>query len=185
MPTKVILYGEEYNKKKLTLNKVKSDSTGWLTYYTDADSKKWIEEYPHSEYHGGGPPQLRQLDAFPWEQFGTRQFRFKVEYFQINGIGNIPGLIICSGHGYDLRTYCCKNCGELFVADFQSFDGASNDLKTIIAEKFCPNCGDSLQLTLVSYPDNIFYEGTLLKNNNTIDKVNFERTELKEVWTIN
>ncbi len=182
---KIILQGEEYNRKKPTLNKVRSDSSGWLTYYIDADSKKWVEEYPHSEYHGGGHPQLRQLVAFPWEQFSIKQFRFKTQYFTIDGIWNIPGLVICSGHGYDLRTYCCKNCGELFVADFETFQTDQNDLKALVIGKFCPKCGDNLSTTLVTYPDNIVYEGALLKNNNTIDRLNFETTELKVVWTLN
>ena len=30
-------------------------------------SEKWILEYPNSEYHGGGAPQLRLIQKFPWE----------------------------------------------------------------------------------------------------------------------
>lgn len=182
--TNIILTGEEYRKKKTTLNKVCSDPSGWLNYYTDADSNKWIEEYPNSEYHGGGSPQLRQVTVFPWEQFRKREYQFKKEYYQIKGFWNITGYIICAGHGYDLRTYCCKKCGELFAVNFESICGDENSIRALVNGKFCPNCGVKLNTTLVSYPEHIFHEGTLLENSNTIDRVNFKQTELKEVWSL-
>lgn len=177
----IILQGKEYNEKKSTLTKVQSESSGWITYYVDSDSKKWIEEYPQSENHGGGLPQLRQLEKFPWEQFSIRQFRFKTEYFKINGIWNIEGLIICSGNGYDPRTYCCINCGELFVIEFSN---GPRDVNVLTAGKFCPRCGVSLSESLMSYPENILYQGTLLKNSNLIDKLNFDKTELRDVYVL-
>jgi hypothetical protein len=50
------------------LRKVKTDNHKWLIYYIDeANNQKWVKEYPESEYHGGGLPQLRELPRFPWE----------------------------------------------------------------------------------------------------------------------
>lgn len=97
-----------------------------------------------------------------------RQFRFRKEYFSINGIYNIPGLIISTGHGYDFKTYCCKNCGEIFVADLGAFRFQQIDLNTICKGKACPNCNDILENCLVKYPENIFYNGGILKNSNSI-----------------
>jgi hypothetical protein len=90
-----------------------------------------------------------------------RQFKFKKEYFQIKGIHNIPGLIICSGFGYDLKTYCCKTCGEIFVIDGQLFKLTGYDLIRITNHKSCPTCGTNLDDNLVSYPENVFYKGTV------------------------
>ena len=64
----VILSGKEYIKKKKELTKIQTDASGWLIYYLDRNLKKWIEEYPNSEFHGGGNPQLRLIDKFPWDK---------------------------------------------------------------------------------------------------------------------
>ena len=53
--------------KKILL-KIGTDETGWLVYFVDRDSNRWVEEYPNSEYHGGGNPQLRLIEKFPWEE---------------------------------------------------------------------------------------------------------------------
>lgn len=38
---------------------VSSQSGGWDTLYRDpADGRYWERTYPHSEWHGGGPPTL-------------------------------------------------------------------------------------------------------------------------------
>ncbi|HET9057246.1 MAG TPA: Imm27 family immunity protein [Chitinophagaceae bacterium] len=64
----IILKGSELNEKKPSLKKVEVDKVNWKVYYLDEKTnEKWVEEYPHSEMHGGGPPQLRLLDKFPWE----------------------------------------------------------------------------------------------------------------------
>lgn len=64
-----IIQGEEFYKKRDTLKKLKVDNVNWVVYYFDeVNSEKWIEEYPFSEMQGGGPPQLRQLNYFPWEE---------------------------------------------------------------------------------------------------------------------
>ncbi|WP_367752668.1 Imm27 family immunity protein [Flavobacterium sp. WC2430] len=63
----LILIAEKLIEKKKSLTKVGTDESGWSTYYVDEDSRKWVEEYPNSENHGGGLPQLRLLDHLPWE----------------------------------------------------------------------------------------------------------------------
>ena len=112
-----------------------------------------------------------------------RQFRFKREYFQIKGIYNIPGLIICSGFGYDLRTYCCKTCGEIFVIDGQLFK-LKGDLIEITNHKSCPTCGTSLYNNLAKYPENVFYKGAIHPVVNDIDTLHFEQTEVIETYEI-
>jgi len=38
------------------------DPSGWDTLYRDPkDGRLWELTYPHSEMHGGGPPELRHL----------------------------------------------------------------------------------------------------------------------------
>lgn len=113
-----------------------------------------------------------------------RPFRFKREFFEINGQHNIPGLVISSGHGYDFRTYCCKFCGEIFVVDFELIHGQEEGLFGIVAEKNCPQCKSSLASTLVAYPENLYFKGTLMINENSINKAFFSDTELVEVYEI-
>jgi len=44
------------------LAKIRSDSTGWDSLYRDPhDGRYWELVYPHSELHGGGPPELRNI----------------------------------------------------------------------------------------------------------------------------
>ena len=58
----------EMYKKLDTLEEIKVDSENWVIYYLDeATGEKWQKEYPHSECHGGGVPQLRSIKKFPWE----------------------------------------------------------------------------------------------------------------------
>jgi immunity protein 27 of polymorphic toxin system len=65
---KIIEGGEEFYRKIETLKEVKIDALNWVSYYVDESSgEKWAKEYPHSEYHGGGAPQLRSIEKFPWE----------------------------------------------------------------------------------------------------------------------
>jgi hypothetical protein len=62
-----ILKGDELSIKKTLLQKVRIDAN-WVVYYLDEKkNEKWVEEYPHSEMHGGGPPQLRLIEKFPWD----------------------------------------------------------------------------------------------------------------------
>ncbi|WP_016989084.1 Imm27 family immunity protein [Flavobacterium sp. ACAM 123] len=65
--TDKILEGEELIEKKKLFQKIKTDESGWNTWYIDENFNKWIEEYPNSELHGGGSPQLRLIAKFPWE----------------------------------------------------------------------------------------------------------------------
>jgi hypothetical protein len=64
----IVLRGNELNEKKSFLKKVKVDNVNWKVYYIDEEgNEKWVEEYPYSEMHGGGPPELRLIEKFPWE----------------------------------------------------------------------------------------------------------------------
>ena len=113
-----------------------------------------------------------------------RQFRFINELFAINGIYNIPGLIILSGHGYGFKTYCCKTCGEIFVVDNESLRLEKQDMISICKNKTCPQCNDPLETCLVNYPENIFHDGKLLKNNNQISKSNSADIVLREMYVL-
>lgn len=63
-----IIKGVELVLKETQLKKIKTDSVNWVVYYLDEINKeKWVKEYPESEYHGGGAPQLRLIDKYPWE----------------------------------------------------------------------------------------------------------------------
>ncbi len=42
------------------LESIAIDSSGWDRLYRDpSDGRLWERTYPHSEMHGGGPPQLK------------------------------------------------------------------------------------------------------------------------------
>ncbi len=44
------------------LKTISIDGKNWLTTYEcPVTSIQWLEDYPHSEYHGGGSPRLRRL----------------------------------------------------------------------------------------------------------------------------
>ena len=44
------------------LERVRVDHEKWEVEYIDEKTgEKWIMDYPHSEYHGGGPPRLRRI----------------------------------------------------------------------------------------------------------------------------
>jgi hypothetical protein len=61
-----IITGEEFYRKRTQLKLV--EQVNWENYYLDeVTGEKWIEEFPQSEMHGGGIPQLRLLGKFPWE----------------------------------------------------------------------------------------------------------------------
>jgi hypothetical protein len=63
-----IIKGIDVESKEIQLKKVKTDSIKWLVYFLDEKTlEKWVKEYPDSEYHGGGSPQLRLIEKFPWE----------------------------------------------------------------------------------------------------------------------
>jgi hypothetical protein len=69
---KQVLTGEELYKKKAVLKKIRTDSVNWIIYYMDeVRNEKWLEEYPYSEMQGGGPPQLRKIAYYPWEEKDT------------------------------------------------------------------------------------------------------------------
>lgn len=46
------------------LEKGEVDNRQWsVMYRCPQTGRLWLLDYPHSEYHGGGAPRLRQLDA--------------------------------------------------------------------------------------------------------------------------
>jgi hypothetical protein len=112
-----------------------------------------------------------------------RKFRFKKELFTINGIYNIPGFIITSGHGYNFKTYCCKNCGEIFVVQIAFLHNNKTEEENI-NHNHCPKCKVILKGNLVDYPENIFYNNRILKNDNLIDRNHFDNTEILEVYLL-
>ena len=59
---------------KTYLVKVGRDASGWNTLYRDpTDGRYWELIYPQSELHGGGPPELRNLDVQEANQkYGTQ-----------------------------------------------------------------------------------------------------------------
>jgi hypothetical protein len=62
----IIIAEEVFYEKRDKLKLVKQ--LNWENYYLDKKTgERWIEEYPHSEMQGGGPPQLRLIEKFPWE----------------------------------------------------------------------------------------------------------------------
>jgi hypothetical protein len=63
-----VIEGLELEAKEKQLKKIKTDSENWLIYYLDEKSlDRWVKEYPNSSHHGGGAPQLRKIEKFPWE----------------------------------------------------------------------------------------------------------------------
>ncbi len=47
------------------LDQVEVRADGWEVVYRCASTGvRWLEDYPHSEEHGGGPMRLRQLPEF-------------------------------------------------------------------------------------------------------------------------
>jgi hypothetical protein len=113
-----------------------------------------------------------------------KKFRFKTEYFKINEIYNIPGMIICSGFGLCYETYCCKNCGEIFVLDLERLNHHKTNFENFMNSKFCPICNIELKTNIAKYPENIFVENKVLVNKNEINKTNFEKTELIDIYEI-
>ncbi len=46
------------------LEKLEVDTAQWtVRYVCPQTGRPWLMDYPHSEYHGGGSPHLRQLQA--------------------------------------------------------------------------------------------------------------------------
>ena len=76
------------------------------------------------------------------------QYRFKTQLFSINGIHNIPGLVINSGYGYRFQTFCCKECGEIYVANLESLENKKFPLMSISEHENCPNCNSILKNSL-------------------------------------
>lgn len=65
-----ILTGQQLNEKLKSLKQVGGDEN-WNIFFVDLDGTKWRKSYPNSGYHGGGAPELTQIDYFPWEENGN------------------------------------------------------------------------------------------------------------------
>lgn len=64
----IILEGRDLDAKIRSLEKVKIDPDFYRTYYRDAETgEKWVLEDLFTATVGGGPPQLRMIERFPWE----------------------------------------------------------------------------------------------------------------------
>jgi hypothetical protein len=101
-----------------------------------------------------------------------------------NGVYNIPGYVLDSGgFGYAYKTYCCKNCGEIFVLNLELLFHLKTTVEKLSEEKSCPACNENLQAILVGYPENILHEGKFFKNTTLISRTNSE-TELLEVYEL-
>ena len=113
-----------------------------------------------------------------------KHFRFKTEYFNIDGIYNIPAFVISSGFGLCFETYCCKNCGEILVLDMERLYHRKTNFEDFINSKFCPKCKTQLKNNIVKYPENIFIENKIFVKKNEINTTNWENTKLIEVYEI-
>jgi len=74
-----ILTGEDFNQKKKSLKEIRTDESDWNIYFQDENFKKWVQEYPNSENHGGGQPQLRLIKKFPWEENPSKE-KYKLNF---------------------------------------------------------------------------------------------------------
>ena len=45
------------------LDKLEIDQANWtIRYRCPATGAHWLQDYPHGESHGGGPPRLHRID---------------------------------------------------------------------------------------------------------------------------
>ncbi len=67
---------DDYAREHLT--ELEVDAVNWTVRYCCPDTgRPWLLDAPHSGWHGGGPPRLRQLDAAgePVDEPGRDPFR--------------------------------------------------------------------------------------------------------------
>ena len=100
--------------------------------------------------------------------------------------------LISDTHGYldEQVIEHFKNCDEIWhCGDFGSIEWVNQlkskleavNNKAIIRGVYGNIDGQDIR---AYYPENLFYNGTVLKNNNTIDKLHFEKTELVEAYVL-
>lgn len=66
----LILKGDELKKKLLNLKKIQVDTDYYRTFYMDENTcEKWVYEHLFPD----GPPQLRMINQFPWEDHRKEQ----------------------------------------------------------------------------------------------------------------
>ena len=138
----------------------------------------WFNATESKPHNVSGNAKIRCVNSMK-----KRNFRFKRELFSINGTNNIPGLIIISEFGYGFETYCCKNCGEIFVIDNELLFHKKIDVEKLCEEKLCPKCKAELKITLLKYPENILHDGKVFTQKK-IEKFNPENNELIETYYI-
>jgi hypothetical protein len=128
-----ILKGEDLIAKKEILKKIATDESGWNIYFVDKDSNRWIQEYSGSEYHGGGQPQLKMIEKFPWEQ----NQNYKLDFFIVRNIINDfdPCALMQSG-GQDDEYDSISNKVLSFVYNKKSFDLTINDIYKELINNF-------------------------------------------------
>ena len=55
-------HGQEATEFAKKLTEITVDAREWkILYRCPACGTSWIKTYPHSEYHGGGPPELDRI----------------------------------------------------------------------------------------------------------------------------
>lgn len=79
------LSGEEAHRYTRHLVELRDDAQAWETEFECPNvHARWLLDYPHSEYHGGGPSRLRRLPLTP-DRKGMRQ-----EVRELATLGPLP-----------------------------------------------------------------------------------------------
>jgi hypothetical protein len=131
--TNTILKGEELSSKKKFLLKIGTDETGWLVYFVDRDSNRWVEEYPNSEYHGGANPQLRLIEKFPWEENRNHKADFLIVQKIINEFD--PCGLIEAGAPIDEYEFMTNKILS-FVYNKKNFEEVTQNISKELVENF-------------------------------------------------
>jgi len=58
------------------------------------------------------------------------------------------------------------------------------EFSDLITDKSCPKCAADLRTSLLEYPEYIFYNGKVHRNEMNFDKSTFDQTELIETYII-
>jgi hypothetical protein len=114
----------------------------------------------------------------------TAKFPFKRVMCKAGGVYNIPGVLVLSGHGYDLRSYMCDRCGSVVVIDHELLHWEKTDVRGLVRSLRCPSCECELEGSLTEHPQHVFHEGRALKIDETMDQSGTSVTEVLDVFTI-
>ena len=79
----------------------------------------------------------------------------------------------------------CRNCGELFVIDWENPETENLSIKQIAGSTLCPSCNVVLSTHLASYPATIIISENLFGsfNNDTISNED-EKSEIVEFYEL-